>query len=276
MALVAAAGSAGEVVVSFAADRRPEEATQVRLESFDGPLSLLLSLIEQRQLDVLTVSLGDLAGAYLEAVAGVDARRLPMISSFVATSAQLILIKSRAMLPRPPAPAAAAAADEPDPEEELRRRLIEYRLFRDAGQRLAARLADGAASFHREPRVAGAAAKAGAVAPPGEPLEVELLVSALAGLVRIVPPVPPPPETLRRIVTIEERADVIRATLRAAPAVVLQDLLGDLSDRLVVAVTFMAMLELVRRRELTIEQPVPWGPIEIRQRSAPIASPVDG
>lgn len=268
MAPPAGASTEAGVFVRFGDGRRPEEATQVRLASFDGPLSLLLSLIEQRQLDVLTVSLGDLAGAYLEATAQFDARRLPMISSFVTVSAQLILIKSRAMLPRPPAAAAGAAVDEPDPEEELRRRLIEYRRFRDAGQRLARGLADGGASFHREPRAAGAARVAAkADAPTGAPLEMELLVSALAGLVRIVPPAPPAPETLRRIVTIEERAEVIRATLRAAPAVVLQDLLGDLSDRLVVAVTFMAMLELVRQRELIVEQKVAWGPIRLRGRA---------
>ena len=92
------------VRVRFDDARRPEEATLVKLESFDGPIALLLSLIEQRQLDVLTVRLGDLAGAYLEAVAQLDQRRLPLLSAFVAVSAQLILIKSRALPARPTAP----------------------------------------------------------------------------------------------------------------------------------------------------------------------------
>ena len=60
--------------VSFTFERRPESATHVHLEAFDGPLALLLSLIEQRQLDVLTVRLGDLAGAYLEALARLPGR----------------------------------------------------------------------------------------------------------------------------------------------------------------------------------------------------------
>ncbi|MDQ3938428.1 MAG: hypothetical protein M3253_07080, partial [Chloroflexota bacterium] len=79
------------VEVSFAVARRPEEATHVRLESFDGPLALLLSLIEQRRLDVLTVRLGDLAGAYLDALSRVEHGRLPLLSSFVVICSQLIV-----------------------------------------------------------------------------------------------------------------------------------------------------------------------------------------
>src|SRR5437764_8264453 len=86
--------------VQFGEGRRPEAATHVRVEGFEGPLGLLLSLIEARQLDVLTVPLGALAGAYLEALAGLDADRIGNVSVFVAVAAQLILIKSRAMLPR--------------------------------------------------------------------------------------------------------------------------------------------------------------------------------
>ena len=91
------------VMITFAAARRAEDATHVRLDVFDGPLALLLSLIEQRQLDVLTVRLGDLAPAFLDALADLETGRLPLLSAFVGVCAQLILIKSRAVLPRPPA-----------------------------------------------------------------------------------------------------------------------------------------------------------------------------
>src|SRR5204863_10026307 len=124
----------------FAAGRRPEESTHVRTDVFDGPLALLLALIEQRQLDVLTVRLGDLAGAYLEALARIEHGRLGLLSSFVAVCAQLIVIKTRAMLPRAPQIAAVGDGEAGvDPEEELRRRLIEYRMFRDAGRTLSDR-----------------------------------------------------------------------------------------------------------------------------------------
>src|SRR5688500_17846271 len=109
------------VEIRFGEARRPEEATHVRLDVFDGPIALLLALIEQRQLDVLTVRLGDLAGAYLDAIARIEVGRLPLLSSFVTVCSQLILIKSRALLPRAQPPLAPGDGDaaEADPEEEL-------------------------------------------------------------------------------------------------------------------------------------------------------------
>ena len=143
--------------VVFGEGRRPEAATRVQVEGFDGPLGLLLSLIEARQLDVLTVPLGALAGAYLEALAGLDADRLGNISSFVAVASQLILIKSRAMLPRQVDKSPGVLPDdEPDPEAELRARLILYRAHRDAGLRLQAEALLRHGLFRREPSAAAA------------------------------------------------------------------------------------------------------------------------
>jgi chromatin segregation and condensation protein Rec8/ScpA/Scc1 (kleisin family) len=65
-------------------------------------------------------------------------------------------------------------------------------------------------------------------------------------------------------ITLADRAAVIRAALSGAPTVVLQDLLADTDDRVVMAVTFLALLELVKRREVMAEQEAPWGPITCR------------
>ena len=64
--------------------------------------------------------------------------------------------------------------------------------------------------------------------------------------------------------TLEDRAAVIRQCLREAPQIVLQDLLRDVTDRVVVAVTFLALLEMAKGREVVIEQHEPWGPIHVR------------
>ena len=251
--------------VQFGEGRRPETSTQVQVAEFDGPLALLLALIEARQLDVLTVPLGALADAYLDALATLETDRLANISSFVAVASQLILIKSRAMLPRQVAEGPRALADEgPDPEAELRARLLLYRAYRDAGTVLA----DGALArvglFRREPGAAHATALAGARSVDAPPLSPTLLVRALDGLVRIALPIELPPETIPRTITLTERADVIRAALRGAPAIVLQELLRGVRDRVVVAITFLAMLELMKRREIVVEQAEPWGPIVAR------------
>jgi segregation and condensation protein A len=263
------AASGGPPAISFGEGRRPETATRVQVAAFDGPLALLLSLIEARQMDVLTVPLGGLADAYLDALGGLEADRLGNVSAFVAVASQLILIKSRAMLPRRPVLDPEALADEgPDPEAELRARLILYRAHRDAGQRLA----DGALRriglFRREPGAARAAGLAGARPIDAPPIDPARLAAALARLAILAPPPEPPPEVMARTITLTERAAIIRAALRGASTVVLQDLLTGVRDRVVIAITFRAMLELMKRREIVVEQAEPWGPIVARATTA--------
>ncbi len=225
---------------------------------------MLLSLIEARRLDVLTVPLGALADAYLDALATLESDRLGNVSAFVAVAGQLILIKSRAMLPRAPESAAVADDDAPDPEAELRARLILYRIHRDAGLRLAEAATRRIGLFRREPGAAHAAALAGARPMDAAPLDPARLVRALERLALVAPPPPLPPEVMARIITLTERAEIIRAALRDAPTFVLQDLLLGVRDRVVIAVTFLAMLELMKRREIVVSQAVPWGPIVAR------------
>ena len=260
-AALARLGAAPEVVFD---EGRLQSATHVRTAGFDGPLALLLALIEARQLDVLTVPLGGLAEAYLEALATLEGDRLGNVSGFVAVAAQLILIKSREILPRPPKVAAVPLDEEPDPEAELRARLIEYRRFRDAGAALGERF-DVHRLFRRDAEVAAGAGKAGARPPERPPLPPTALTRALDRLAKIVPPPKIAAEIMVRIITLAERAAVIRAALAEADQVVLQELLGGVRDRVVVAITFLAMLELAKRREITLEQAEPWGPIIVRR-----------
>ncbi|MFL5871599.1 MAG: segregation and condensation protein A [Solirubrobacterales bacterium] len=255
--------------VVFGEGRRPEASTKVTLEAFDGPLALLLALIEARQLDVVTVPLGALAEAYLDALASLEDDRLGNVSAFVAVASQLILIKSRAVLPRRVEEAPGLLPeDEPDPEAELRARLLLYRAHRDAGRALQEIALERIGLFRREPSVAAAAGRAGARPPEGPPLSPRVLVDALDRLGRIAPPAPLPPETVARTITLTERASIIRAAIRGAGTVVLQELLAGVRDRVVVAVTFLAMLELMKRREIVVTQDVPWGPIVARATTA--------
>jgi chromatin segregation and condensation protein Rec8/ScpA/Scc1 (kleisin family) len=113
-------------------------------------------------------------------------------------------------------------------------------------------------------RVAAGSAEAIALLEPMDPLE---LSAALKRLAHIVPPPEEAPRSLGRTIAVEERAAFIREALRAAPVVVLQDLLRGVRDRVVAAVTFLAMLELVKRREITVEQAEPWGEIVCRRLS---------
>jgi segregation and condensation protein A len=227
---------------------------RVALPVFEGPLQLLLHLIESRQLDVLTVPLADLADAYVEHLARhpVDAANL---SEFVAIASQLIYLKSRRMLPADPLPPIADGSDEPD-EEELRRRIVEYRALRDASIALGQR--DGAApAMRREPR------ESDLPEAPVEPLPVAVLVNALEALAAIPEPVAPPPEVVPREITIGQQIAVLRDALSRGGRVVLQSILARCRSRTEAAVTFLATLELVRRREARAEQHEIFGPIVV-------------
>ena len=268
------AGSANTSVV-FGARRRPEDATEIRLPEWEGPLGLLLSLVEARRLDVLSVPLGALAEAYLDALATLEGDRLGSISAFVGVASQLILIKSRALLPRQVAAGVPLADEGADPEAELRARLLLYRAFRDAGAALQVRALTGALLVRREPGVAAAAGRTHGVAPDAPRLDVALLVGALDRLAAVMPAAPAPPEAVRRTMTLAERARLIRAALAEAGPVILQELLAGVHDRVVIAVTFLALLELVKRREVTVEQDRPWGPILVRSIPRPTAAGQD-
>ena len=224
------------------------------LPVFEGPLQLLLHLIESRELDILTVPLTDVADAYVEHLAQypVDPANL---SEFVVTAAQLILLKSKRMLPAEPLPPLPDGADEPD-EEELRRRLLEYRALRDAAVALGER--DGTSPvLRREPR------ESDLPEAPAEPIAVAVLVAALEALAAIPEPIPPPPEIVAREITIGQQIGVLRQALSQSGRVVLQAILSRCRSRTEAAVTFLAMLELVRRRQIVASQDELFGPITV-------------
>lgn len=229
-------------------------AFTLALPVFEGPLQLLLHLIESRQLDILTVPLTEVADSYVEHLArnAVDAANL---SEFVAIAAQLILLKSRRMLPAEPLPPIPEGGDEPD-EEELRRRLLEYRALRDASRELGER--DGVApAMRREPR------EADLPEAPVDPLPAAVLAAALEALAAIPEPAPPPPEVVAREITIGQQISVLRQALSGGSRVLLQTILAGCRSRTEAAVTFLATLELVRRRQVRAEQDELFGPITI-------------
>ncbi|HYI65976.1 MAG TPA: segregation/condensation protein A [Candidatus Limnocylindrales bacterium] len=226
----------------------------VALPTFEGPLQLLLHLIESRQLDVLTVPLAEVADAYVEHLARhpVNAAHL---SEFVAIAAQLIFLKSKRMLPAEPLPPLPDGADEMD-EDELRRRLLEYRALRDASVSLGER--DGSAPLmRREPR------ESDLPEAPTEPMPVAVLVAALERLAAIPEPVAPPPEIVAREITIGQQIGVLREALTQSGRIVLQSILARCRSRTEAAVTFLATLELVRRRQVTARQDDIFGPIVV-------------
>lgn len=111
----------------------PPEALEVFLESFEGPLDLLLYLIRKNSLDILDIPMAELTRQYMEYVEAMRSRRLELAAEYLVMAAVLIEIKSRMLLPRP---VTVASDEEMDPRAELMRRLLEYEQMKQAALKL--------------------------------------------------------------------------------------------------------------------------------------------
>jgi len=238
---------------------RPE----IQLEVYNGPLDLLLALIEQQRLDITVVSLAQVAEQYMAAVAALERPDAGLIAEFLVIGAKLLLIKTRALLPRPPSE--LLVPDEEDVGDQLARQLLEYGRFKRAALELRSWDAQGRRAFARV-----AAAPLAPLAPPAD-LDVSLgeLVAAMQRRLRLLPapdetvPLPTP-----KIITIAEVSERIAALLQLQRHASFEDLLGLALTRSEVIVTLWTVLELWKRGVLDVSQPQLFGAIGIQRGPA--------
>ena len=107
------------------------EKIQYKLENFNGPLDLLLHLIQKNKVSIWDIPIVEITEQYLEAIEGIEDSALEDTSEFMVLAAQLLYIKSKLLLPKP-----ETDEEEDDPRDELARRLEEYKIFKEASQNL--------------------------------------------------------------------------------------------------------------------------------------------
>lgn len=242
------------------AEREPGRTYQVTLPVFQGPLDLLLHLIEREQLDITKVALAQVTDQYLQYITSLQEIDADLLSDFLVIAAKLVFIKSQALLPKPAA--GAAHEEEEDVGDQLVRQLRVYRQFKQATQVLATREALHLRSYVRvatprvvEPRLA-----------PGEVTLGELVAAACRALA-IHPPAPAVDQVVSPVeVTIGERIAFIRRFLERLPQVTFRSLVRTCRQRLEIIVTFIALLELIKQNVVDVQQEVPFGEIVICRR----------
>lgn len=245
---------------------------RVQLEVFEGPLDLLLQLIRREELEITAISLAAVTDqflAYVEQLHATDdainPKRQAAMASFLEVAAQLLLIKSRELLPR--SADARTEEDEEDPAELLAQRLREYAQFKEAAVTLKQRDSAGLRSFVR-------------VAPPPDlPRRVDLGGVSVEDLLAAVQaaldehPAPPVSDVVEPVtVTIDQRIERIRSVLRTQGPVSFRSLLRDCQSRIEIIVTFLGLLELMKAGEVVAAQPELFGEI-IVQAAAPVDRP---
>src|SRR5260221_1270851 len=235
----------------------------VHLPGFDGPLDLLLHLIERNQLEITAISLVAVTDQFVAYLKLWDEPPLPRLAEFVTMAARLLLIKSRSLLPRHARQDDEDGTGDPlDDAEQLRRHLIEYKLAREIARALRARELAGLQSFARPGRLIDPEAML-AWSPPKL---VGLNASALAMIFRRVlleKRFAEPEELPLPTVTIAEQIAQIEALLAERGRLDFAEVLATATSRLAVVVTFLAILELWHRRRVLVEQEQLFGPVSI-------------
>ncbi len=228
----------------------------VQIPAYEGPLDLLLQLIERAELDITVIALAQVTDQYLTII---RERNLPPdeISAFLVIAAKLLQIKSEALLPRPP----AREVEEEDPGQALARQLILYKKFKEAATWLETREQQHLKTFLRlapPPKVEGRLDLSDITI-------AELLAAAESILAREAEKKALGTVISAPRITIREKIAHIAARLSANPRDTFRALLGEKPTRLEVVVTFLALLELIKRYRIAARQEALFGDIEIER-----------
>lgn len=221
---------------------------QTRLPSFEGPLDLLLRLIERQKLDITEVSLVAVTDQFLSFVAEMEDASLEVIAEFTSVGTRLTLIKSRSLLPKPPV---REDETEPDPDD-LVEQLRAYKRLKEVAAQLGQRRDSDLVSFAHGGT--GPIARRTETRPPKlTHYEPSVLVRAIR---RRLSTIPVAVQTIRqrRIVSIREMSDRVLDLLATIPVLRFSQVVEGYQTRSETATAFLATLVLVRRRSVDASQ----------------------
>jgi segregation and condensation protein A len=244
------------------------DSVRVKLESFEGPLDLLVHLIRKNRMNVLDIQIAVITEQYLEYLDLLQELDLDVAGEFIVMAATLIHIKSRMLLPRPDP--TQDLEDVEDPRDALVRRLLEHQKFKAAAELLHDRETLRSAQWTLPD------ARVEAIA--GDDYEPELevdLFSLLSAFRQVLErarerPLPPlPPEQ----VSIEARIDQLLERLSETEACGFADLFEDVASRGDMIVTFLALLEMIRLKLIRVFQSAQLGAIRVYKRVRPQDAP---
>ena len=241
-----------------------ENDYKVKLEIFEGPLVLLLFLIKRDEIDIYDISLERITRQYLEYLQAFKELNIDLAGEFVVMAANLIYLKSRSLLPvdqQPP----EEDAEEDDPRWELIRQLIEYKKFKEAAAQLHVRELEQERMFTRD----GGSVAALAEAPLrlGE-VGIFQLINAFQNVIKRVEAREDLQEMFDEHFTVSDKIDVILRRVANGGRVQFSALFGEIASRLEIVVTFLALLELIRLKQIRAVQPDQFGEIEIAAAAA--------
>ncbi|MFQ6005687.1 MAG: segregation and condensation protein A [Woeseia sp.] len=236
----------------------PPYALQVFLEAFEGPLDLLLYLIRRQNIDVLDIPIAEITRQYVEYIELMKEMQLELAGEYLLMAAMLAEIKSRMLLPR----AESQDEDEADPRAELVRRLQEYERFKKAAEDLGA-----LPRLERDVFVANVEAPerhAVAKVPDVTLKELFLAFHDILKRAEMFTNL----HLLREPLSVRQRMSEILTRVKASSFTGFADLFDPEEGRMGVAVTFVAVLELLRESTIEVAQAEAYAPLHVRAASS--------
>lgn len=235
------------------------EGYRVSTPVYEGPLDLLLDLIERAELDITSLALAQVTDQYLAYLSQLQDRDADQVSAFLVIATRLVLIKSQKLLPRPPDPDNLLTEEE-DPGEALARQLILYKRFKELAAHLEQRDSQGLRTYLR---LAAPPIKVDAHFDLSGVSLTDLLLAAQESLLS-----QPSLTNLDRVVnmpriTIRDKIKIILDKLNVTDRAKFHELLNTRS-RVEIVVTFLAMLELVKRHIIHAQQESLFGEIQLQ------------
>ncbi len=235
----------------------PPDALAVFLDTFEGPLDLLLYLIRKQNLDILDIPVAEITRQYITYIELMQVLNIDLAAEYLLMAALLAEIKSRLLLPKP----LVQSDEEEDPRAELIRRLQEYERFKKAAEDIAELPQEGRDVFeaHAEPPVRDLL--------PTEPYvgDFALLLDAMRDVMKRAE-LQQSHVIGREGLSLEQRLQEVIARLQYGETVVFHELFPASEGRLGVVVTFMAILELLKQKIIELLQESFLAPIFVRQR----------
>jgi segregation and condensation protein A len=242
----------------------------VHLPVFEGPLDLLLHLIEKRQMEITTISLMAVTDQYLAYLQQWETENLPLgnMAAFVSIAARLLFIKSQSLLPQTSKDEVTGEMESAaEMAEELQRHLVEYKLAREIANHLRHREEAGLQTYGRSGLLAGIEAQLAWTPPTLLGLEAQSLALAFQRLLDLRAKENGNGAEILPIarVSVSERISEIVSWLSERSSVLLAEVIENEHSRLVIIVTFLAVLEMWKREQIAVKQEMLMGPIVLER-----------
>ncbi|MCG3171895.1 MAG: Segregation and condensation protein A [Myxococcota bacterium] len=228
-----------------------ETPYRVELPGFEGPLDLLLHLVEKHKLDILELPIGFITERYLEYLDTLRDMNIDVASEYLVMAATLAHIKSRMLLPKEETAGEQEEQEQGDPRAELIRRLLIYQKYKQAAEELAERPLLGRDTFVRPPVNRKEWVEDDEI--PLADVDVMKLVELLASVLENVKSTAVQEIFVERV-SLNERIHELREILRGRPYVSFMGIMRNLQTRTDVIVTFLAILEMAKLRQIRIRQ----------------------